>query len=356
MATLALVLIVRNEERCIDRCLVSAMAYVDEIIVVDTGSNDRTKEIVLAHGIPMFDYEWSHDFAAARNFALSLSTSDWNLVLDADEYVTEFQSDLIRQFMNNPEQLGRIQIISETMVEGEENEVRGHITRLLPSAVGYKGRIHEQVDAQLPRMQVPITVRHDGYLGTDKSGRNIPLLLTEVRDAPTDPYYLYQLGKEYVGKREWDTSLYYYTQSYDFLEGNEPYAPRMIVDYVYLLIRMKHLSTAMDVLDSYAMRLAGFPDYHFVCGIFYLDLILSAPEKYLQYLPRIEAAYQRCLAIGEDSGYDGVIGTGSYAAWYNLGNYYEVLGQQRDALHCYQKAADMGYRKAMQRLPNSYKE
>jgi glycosyltransferase involved in cell wall biosynthesis len=352
MPTLALVLIVRNEERCIGRCLASAVAFVDEIIVVDTGSTDRTKEIVLGHGIPVFDYVWSDDFAAARNYALSLSTSDWNLVLDADEYVTNFKSEAIHQFMNNPAQLGRIQIISETVVEGEESEVRGHITRLIPSGIGYKGRIHEQVDAQLPRIRVPIIVQHDGYLGTDKSGRNIPLLLKEVHNAPTDAYYLYLLGREYEGKKEWDTSLHYYSEAYKLLKGTEPYAPNMIVDYTYMLIRLKHLSAAMKVLDAYAKPLAGFPDYHFVCGIFYLDLILSDPDTFLPYLQRIEAAYQRCLEIGEDSGYDGVIGTGSYAAWYNLGNYYEVLGRQTEALHCYRKAAEMGYQKAIQRLLN----
>jgi tetratricopeptide (TPR) repeat protein len=206
------------------------------------------------------------------------------------------------------------------------------------------------VDASLPRVQIPITVRHDGYLGTDKSKRNIPLLLAEARNAPTDAYYPYQLGREYEGRKEWDTSLRYYSESYKLLKGTEAYAPNMIVDYTYVLIRLKRLSTAFQVLDAYAERLAGFPDYHFVCGIFYLDLVLSDPGIYLPYLPRIEAAYQRCLEIGEDSGYDSVIGTGSYAAWYNLGNYYEVLGKQAEAIHCYQQAADMGYRKSIQRL------
>lgn len=352
MPSLALVLIVRNEERCIGRCLASAAAYVDEIIVVDTGSKDRTKEILHDHGITVFDYAWSNDFAAARNYALSLSTSEWNLVLDADEYVTDFQSEVVHQFMNTSSQLGRIQIISEAVVEGEETEVRGHITRLLPSGIGYKGRIHEQVDARLPRMQVPIIVRHDGYLGTDKSERNIPLLLAEFRDAPTDAYYPYQLGREYEGIKEWDTSLRYYLEAYKLLRGNEPYAPNMVVDFMYVLIRLKQLAKAMEVLDAHAERLADFPDYHFVCGIFYLDLVLSDPSMYLSYLPRIEAAYQRCLEIGEDSGYDGVIGTGSYAAWYNLGNYYEVLGKQAEAVHCYRQAADMGYRKSIHRLSN----
>lgn len=350
MDTLALVVIVRNEERCIDRCLSSAAAYVDELIVVDTGSTDRTKEIVRSHGISVYDYSWCDDFSAARNYALSLSSADWNLILDADEYVLDFQVDSIRQFMKDSTQLGRIQIISSSMVEGEESETRSHITRLLPSGVGYCGRIHEQVDAVLPRKNVAILIEHDGYLDTDKSARNIPLLLEELNINPEDSYYRYQLAKEYRGRNDWEQSLHYFGETYKALKGTESYAPNAVVDYVYVLIRLGRLTTAFEVLNAYAERLDSFPDYHFVCGIFFLDLILSDPDTYLSYLPRIEASYQRCLEIGETSSYESVVGTGSYAAWYNLGNYYEVFGQNEKARDCYQQAADLGYQKAIQQL------
>ena len=80
-----LVMIVRNEERSLERCLKSAEHLVDDIIIADTGSADRTKEIARNAGALVLEYEWTDDFSAARNFALDHSDGDWNLVLDADE-------------------------------------------------------------------------------------------------------------------------------------------------------------------------------------------------------------------------------------------------------------------------------
>ena len=80
-----LVMIVRNEERSLERCLKSAEHLVDDIIIADTGSADRTKEIARNAGALVLEYEWNDDFSAARNFALDHSDGDWNLVLDADE-------------------------------------------------------------------------------------------------------------------------------------------------------------------------------------------------------------------------------------------------------------------------------
>ena len=82
-----LVMIVKNEERSLRKCLESAKPIVDEIIIADTGSNDRSLEIAREMGAQVFEFSWVNDFSAARNFALSHSDADWNLVLDADEYL-----------------------------------------------------------------------------------------------------------------------------------------------------------------------------------------------------------------------------------------------------------------------------
>lgn len=120
--------------------------------------------------------------------------------------------------------------------------------------------------------------------------------------------------------------------------------------YIHLLIELKEYSTVLDLIQREHSWLDHFPDYHFACGGFYLDLIISNPEQYISFLPRIEAAYKKCIEIGETSIYDSVIGVGSFAAWYNLGNYYEVLGQRDKAIHCYQESARMGFDKAEQQL------
>ncbi|MFC5531837.1 glycosyltransferase [Cohnella yongneupensis] len=83
--TISLCMIVRNEEESLGRCLESVKGIADEIIIVDTGSNDRTKEIALQYGAKVYDFVWIDHFAAARNYAFSLATQQYQLWLDADD-------------------------------------------------------------------------------------------------------------------------------------------------------------------------------------------------------------------------------------------------------------------------------
>ncbi|MEG6586417.1 glycosyltransferase [Dendrosporobacter sp. 1207_IL3150] len=87
LTTISLCMIVKNEEAVIGRCLESAKDIVDEFIIVDTGSTDKTKEIVKNYNTKIYDFEWINDFAAARNYAFSLATKDYILWLDADDVI-----------------------------------------------------------------------------------------------------------------------------------------------------------------------------------------------------------------------------------------------------------------------------
>ena len=86
MYSVSLCMIVKNEEAVIGRCLESVQGMVDEIIIVDTGSEDRTKEIVERYTDKIYDFSWRDDFAAARNYSFSLASGDFILWLDADDY------------------------------------------------------------------------------------------------------------------------------------------------------------------------------------------------------------------------------------------------------------------------------
>jgi glycosyltransferase involved in cell wall biosynthesis/tRNA A37 methylthiotransferase MiaB len=86
-ACLSLCMIVKNEETNIANCLMSLKPVVDEIIVIDTGSTDKTKDIARVLGAKVYDYEWTEDFSEARNFSLSKATGDWILIMDADEVI-----------------------------------------------------------------------------------------------------------------------------------------------------------------------------------------------------------------------------------------------------------------------------
>lgn len=89
MITISLCMIVKNEEALLARCLDSLKDLMDEIIIVDTGSNDRTKEIAAAYTDKIYDYEWDNDFAAARNFSFSKAKMDYVYCADADEVLDE---------------------------------------------------------------------------------------------------------------------------------------------------------------------------------------------------------------------------------------------------------------------------
>jgi FkbM family methyltransferase len=87
--SLSISMIVKNEEQFLAKCLMSVKPIANEMVVVDTGSNDRTKDIARAFGAKVFDFAWTQDFSAARNCALSHASGDWIFVMDADEVISE---------------------------------------------------------------------------------------------------------------------------------------------------------------------------------------------------------------------------------------------------------------------------
>lgn len=97
MSTITLAMIVKNEEAVLDRCLLSVKDLVDEIIIVDTGSVDKTKEIAGKYTDKIFDFEWVDDFSRARNFAFSLATKDYIMWLDADDVLDKvYEKDFLK--------------------------------------------------------------------------------------------------------------------------------------------------------------------------------------------------------------------------------------------------------------------
>ncbi|BBI34514.1 glycosyltransferase family 2 protein [Cohnella abietis] len=97
MANISLCMIVRNEEEVLARCLDSVKDLMDEIIIVDTGSTDRTKEIAIRYTDRIYDLEWTDDFAAARNYSFSLATQEYVMWLDADDFLREKDSEKLRE-------------------------------------------------------------------------------------------------------------------------------------------------------------------------------------------------------------------------------------------------------------------
>lgn len=349
MKTLSLVMITKNEELKIRRCLESVKDFVNEIIVVDTGSIDKTKEIALEFGAKIFDYEWNNNFSDARNFAIRQSTGDWNLVLDADEFITNLNIDKLNNFINSKKNIiGKIKVINLFEQDNEVKKSNAFISRLAPKGVYFEGSIHEQLDVSLPREFVDIEIKHDGYLNTNKFDRNISLILNELKSNSNDSYLLYQAAKTYYSNNMYMDACLYFDKFYTTVNfDKDNFFSDGIILYIYNLIKVNKFEKGLEIIDNVYDLMNNSCDFYFACGVFFTELVSYNPEKYMNYFNNIELCYLNALQLGEHAEFEIVEGTGTYLAAFNLGLFYELIGDCVKALKYYELSYSFNYSKAL---------
>jgi tetratricopeptide (TPR) repeat protein len=207
---LSLCMIVKNEERFLRACLESVREIVDEMIIIDTGSSDRTVEIATEMGAEVHHFAWTGSFSEARNQALSKATGDWVLILDADEVLAPETRDNIRELIHlqQPHLTGyQFKIRNFSTIGNEVDTVEHYMLRLFPRhpELHYTGYIHEQVeplskDLIFERMAAPdVLILHYGYTGAlmterDKYQRNLELINASLQKEPENPFHSFNLG------------------------------------------------------------------------------------------------------------------------------------------------------------------
>lgn len=331
---LALVVIARNEERCIARCINSASALVDKMVVLDTGSTDKTMAIAKACGAEVHQAIWTDDFSAARNTALALADADWNLILDADEWIAS-GAECLRHAVSRLA-VGVVCVRNDLELHGELATNNSWIPRLLPRGVHYTGRIHEQPVSDLPRIRLPLVLGHDGYAPERKKaklGRNRSLLEQELQQHPGDPYLLYQLGKDCAAADENAQACEYYLQAAAKLPAGAGYEHQLVVGTLHCLGRVGQLEQALIYAEAKMNDWSDSPDFFFTLGNLLLDYaLIHADQAEAKWLPMAEAAWLRCLEIGERPKLSGSLaGCGSYLASHNLAVIYEGMGDTERA-------------------------
>jgi len=185
-------MIVRNEEHFLPGCLASIGQEVDEIVVVDTGSDDRSRDIALDMGAVVVDQLWRDDFAAARNVALDRATGDWILYIDADERLVVPEQGCLRRAIDLRDAVaGRVRF-RPRVAYTPYLEIR--LFRR-DERIRFRGRIHETVHPDIDKVaqsdglriaDLAIEIDHFGYEGdlAHKHERNLPLLQSAVGDDP----------------------------------------------------------------------------------------------------------------------------------------------------------------------------
>ncbi len=207
----SLSMIVRNEEANLPACLASAADLVSQLVVVDTGSTDRTRAIAARCGALVVDFPWTDDFAAARNESLRHVTGDWVFWLDADDRIDADNRRRLRALFAGLEPgpdayLMRCVSLPSTAT-GQASVL--DLARLFPNhpEVRWQYRVHEQI---LPAVQrrggalrwTDVVIQHTGYqdaaLQRRKLERNLRLSQLDQRDRPDDSFVLFHLGKTYL--------------------------------------------------------------------------------------------------------------------------------------------------------------
>jgi glycosyltransferase involved in cell wall biosynthesis len=221
-ARVSLTMIVRDEEENLPHCLQSVRGIFDEIIVVDTGSVDRTREIAREFGARGFDFVWVDDFAAARNAALARATGDYAFWLDADDVIEPPERDKLIALLEVPDVPEVAAYVVKCACDPGEDGSGGHTVvdhiRLFPvhEAIRWTYRVHEQILPALRRAHVPVrwtdlTVRHTGYtdraLRAKKLVRDARILRDELEERPDDPFALFNLGSIAIERQDWREAL-----------------------------------------------------------------------------------------------------------------------------------------------------
>ena len=345
MTPISVCIIAKNEETAIGKCLKPLRAYDWEIIVVDTGSTDRTKEIASAYADKVLDYTWCNDFSAARNYSIKQATHDMILVIDCDEYLTAFDMDATLKLMQeHPYAVGLLSRQNHYQMNGTDSVYTDQVERLFSRKYyHYEGIIHEQVrpisgsDEDLAACRdttylLPLTVDHSGYNGSeealyDKAMRNITLLKKDLETKPDDPYTYFQIGQAYNMIHDDGNACLYYGKglSYD-VDPSAEYVQMMVIGYGYALLHLNRAEEAMGlsgVYDAFAVS-ADFLD---LMGLIYLR-----NGQYMQALLEFVKALSCPTAHVE--------GANTFIPSYNIGLINEMMGDKEAALMHYRKCGD----------------
>jgi glycosyltransferase involved in cell wall biosynthesis len=309
-----------------------------EIVVLDTGSTDKTRDIAVELADKVADFKWISDFSAARNRSIELASHEWILVLDCDENVVSADfNDLQRFIREEPENIGQLLRHNHYPMNGTDAVYNDRVERFFNRRrFNYTAPIHEQVtpikDKPYSTRPIDLAVDHSGYNGSEeqlkaKARRNNELLFKMLEDDPENPYLYFQVGQSYNLLDEYEKAAEYFGKGLTFdVDPKLEYVQMMVTAYGYALLKLKRYDEALQFENIYD-TFGNTADFLCLMGLIYMRTgrVVSAMEQFLK------------ATTFETSS---VEGANSFIPRYNMGVINEVLGDIKDALRLYKACGD----------------
>ncbi|STO12441.1 SPBc2 prophage-derived glycosyltransferase SunS [[Flavobacterium] thermophilum] len=253
MITISLCMIVKNEEDVLARCLDSVQHLVDEIVIVDTGSTDRTKEIARSYTARVIDFPWSDDFSAARNFSFSHATMDYIFWLDADDILpaeeqTKFLT-LKRTLSSDIDSVTMIYSLAQDEYGKTISSVRRN--RLVKRSSGFRwhGMVHEYLEVWGTILNSDITIIHQP--NRCASDRNLQIYERQLaQGAEFSPRDLFYFANELFDHQQYERAIQYYEQFLQTKKGGwkiaSPPAESWQTVFTHLVMKNRHCDMRSD--------------------------------------------------------------------------------------------------------------
>jgi len=342
---LSLCMIVKNEEQFLEKCLQSVDGIVDELIVVDTGSVDRTVEIAGQHGAKVHLFEWTGSFADARNESLRYATGEWILILDADEVLDPMSHRAITDAIVNPIADGyELFFRNPVTLDSDADYTEHRVCRLFRNKPEYRfcSRIHENIETALLAnggkvASIEALIHHYGYTwdvvqARDKPERYTAMLEEELREHPGDLFYLHHLTAAYCAYGRYDKAVPRLREAVEIAPMDNSFTPLVWSNLVNGLVELRRPEEAMEVVEKAGALGIDHPQFAFCKG------------NVLAMLGRHEEAiesFRHAMETGRGRTWNGDTTTAGYKADFGIASCLKSLERYGEAIEHLRKVLDV---------------
>jgi glycosyltransferase involved in cell wall biosynthesis len=279
--TISVCLITKNEEKYIEECLKSVLPVAYEIIVLDTGSTDGTREIAAKYGT-VYQTTWENDFAKARNESIKYASGNWILWIDADEVLTPYTQKRLIHFLVGTKHQNEPVVFTFKNLNARPGalvDTSYSKQNLFRNNYGlyFISPIHEHLEldnGRITLIDTEFSITHSGNFRNEnelaeKTKKYIDLLLKMVENDQSkkpDYFYYHHLGDSYAQIQQFDKAIEYYNLSYNLARqrDTEKFANELLITIIKeLLFIHEKFADSLPFINTLAENLADFPDTYF---------------------------------------------------------------------------------------------